>query len=526
MKKVAIVGVEGSGKTVMLAGLGELYSKPDEQGYFLSPKNFATASYVADKIARMRQGEWPTATAEDVLQGLDWSLKHKRADGRPTGVCEISCLDFAGEVYREAFGIRAESGADASKEAEELRRYVREADDIIVLVNLRDVIVNGIGDSRVRESVWITKAILQYAFELSARRSEPRASIVLTQADSYSETIRACGGAKEVLEEYLRDVANNYGWLDVFAVQAVDRTGLDDDGQMIPAKGFKLDGLKPIMGWITSGTVSSGMAFKSSSARKRPLDKGPENTDDAASMPVRDGQKRSKGRTCALGSTSVQGADALFHNGLAYEMGDGCRQDYAKALAFYQDAAEKGHPEACHNAGFMYEFGKGVPKNLQMALSYYRKAAEYGNDDGRAALERLSVAPQQMSSQVQPRWNQAASLASKGADGRETSSQIRSKPSGEKANVVLFGLALLVGAGMAIMCFTTAHWWSGGVLAFVCLGTTAARGDKKTRQGAGWWILYIVLLFLSGCVALADLGWLSIILAFGGVGILNLDEKK
>lgn len=35
MKKVVIVGVEGSGKTVMLAGLGELYSRLDEQGYFL-----------------------------------------------------------------------------------------------------------------------------------------------------------------------------------------------------------------------------------------------------------------------------------------------------------------------------------------------------------------------------------------------------------------------------------------------------------------------------------------------------------
>ncbi|MBQ8111719.1 MAG: hypothetical protein IJ146_00800 [Kiritimatiellae bacterium] len=28
MKKVAIVGVEGSGKTVMLAGLGDLYTYP------------------------------------------------------------------------------------------------------------------------------------------------------------------------------------------------------------------------------------------------------------------------------------------------------------------------------------------------------------------------------------------------------------------------------------------------------------------------------------------------------------------
>ena len=60
MKKVAIVGVEGSGKTVMLAGLGELYSHADENGYFLGPKNYQTASYVAEKIARMRRGEWPT----------------------------------------------------------------------------------------------------------------------------------------------------------------------------------------------------------------------------------------------------------------------------------------------------------------------------------------------------------------------------------------------------------------------------------------------------------------------------------
>ena len=39
MKKVAIVGVEGSGKTVMLAGLGELYAHPDGDGFFLAPKN-------------------------------------------------------------------------------------------------------------------------------------------------------------------------------------------------------------------------------------------------------------------------------------------------------------------------------------------------------------------------------------------------------------------------------------------------------------------------------------------------------
>ena len=98
MKKVAIVGVEGSGKTVMLAGLGDLYTYPDEEGYFLAPKNFGTAAYVAEKIERMRKGEWPVATAGDEMQGLDWTLEWKDPSARrpPEKICEVSFLDFAG----------------------------------------------------------------------------------------------------------------------------------------------------------------------------------------------------------------------------------------------------------------------------------------------------------------------------------------------------------------------------------------------------------------------------------------------
>ena len=259
MKKVAIVGVEGSGKTVMLAGLGDLYTYPDEEGYFLSPKNFSTAAYVAEKIKRMRKGEWPAATAGDEMQGLDWTLRRRvpNSRGRPESICEVSFLDFAGEVYRTAFGIGAGDQALA-EQAEELKRYVREADDLIVLINLRDVIVYGIRDRRVQESMWITNAILDAALAEEAGRKVPRAAIVLSQADSYSETIESCGGAAGVLEKYLPHVANNYGWLDVFAASAVDKTRLDDDGNAVPAEDFTSKGLLPIMTWIRGGVVSNG----------------------------------------------------------------------------------------------------------------------------------------------------------------------------------------------------------------------------------------------------------------------------
>ena len=255
MKKVAIVGVEGSGKTVMLAGLGELYSHPDEDGYFLAPKNYATASYVAEKINRMRRGEWPVATAEDVMQGLDWTFKRRQGGRqRPEDVCEVSCLDFAGEVYRLAFGIR--QGAipgDLADEVAALKKYIRNADDLIVLINLRDIIAQGPQEPRVQESMWITNEILSYALDETGGRRAPRAAIVLSQADSYAETIKACRGPQGVLARYLPHVANNYSWLDILAASAVDKTMLDDNGNEVPSPDFQSEKLRAIMGWIRAG---------------------------------------------------------------------------------------------------------------------------------------------------------------------------------------------------------------------------------------------------------------------------------
>ena len=285
MKKVAIVGVEGSGKTVMLAGLGELYSRPDGNGCFLAPKNYETASYVAEKIARMRRGEWPTATAEDVMQGLDWTLRQRQGEGRrPADVCEVSCLDFAGEVYRYAFVRKGAVPADLADEVESLKNYVRAADDLIVLINLRDIIIRGVHEPRVQEAMWITNAILSYALDEEAGRKTPRAAIVLSQADSYAETIKSCGGAKGVLMQYLPHVANNYDWLDIFAVSAVDKTVLDDGGNVVPAPDFQLGELHQIMDWVLDGFTRRPQARP---PRVRPAPPIPEKDDSPIPPPPR-----------------------------------------------------------------------------------------------------------------------------------------------------------------------------------------------------------------------------------------------
>ncbi len=271
MKKVAIVGVEGSGKTVMLAGLGELYSHADENGYFLGPKNYQTASYVAEKIVRMRRGEWPVATADDVMQGLDWTLRQRVSDHeRPRDVCEVSCLDFAGEVYRAAFGISQNAPSHLGDEVLALKDYIHAADSVIVLINLRDIIVSGEHEPRVQEAMWVTNGILSYALENRSGGRTPRAAIVLSQADSYAETIRVCGGPKGVLAKYLPHVANNYYWLDIMAVSAVDKTVLDDNGNVVPAPDFQPTQLRMIMDWILDDMPVPVRGGASRPASRRP----------------------------------------------------------------------------------------------------------------------------------------------------------------------------------------------------------------------------------------------------------------
>ena len=328
MKKVAIVGVEGSGKTVMLSALGDLYTNPDENGYFLAPKNFGTATYVAGKIRRMRAGEWPSATAGDSLQGLDWTLKQNVGGrSRPKAVCELSFLDFAGEVYRHAFGISSgKAGSELSEQVESLRSYIKEADELIVLINLCDVITRGSDDERVQESMWITNEILNSALGDEEGEKAPRAAIVLSQADSYADTIRACGGPVGVLKKYLPHVANNYGWLDVFDVCAVDKTMIDDGGNVVPAPDFKSVGLVPILDWILEREedvqLGSGHA---------------EDPEDMATPP--DDKKISASRLYGLGRK--------------------------------------------------YEVGKGAKKNVLLAFKYYRAAADAGDPDAKVALRRL-----------------------------------------------------------------------------------------------------------------------------------------
>ena len=62
-----------------------------------------------------------------------------------------------------------------------------------------------------------------------------------------------------------------------------------------------------------------------------------------------------------------------------YDNGQGVKQDYFKAVEWYQKAAEQGLAHAQYNLGVMYEEGRGVKQDYIKAVEWWQKAAEQGH---------------------------------------------------------------------------------------------------------------------------------------------------
>ena len=59
-----------------------------------------------------------------------------------------------------------------------------------------------------------------------------------------------------------------------------------------------------------------------------------------------------------------------------YEEGYGVSQSYARAMAWYKQAAEQGLPEAQHNVGMLYYHGYGTAQNYPVAKQWFKRAAQ------------------------------------------------------------------------------------------------------------------------------------------------------
>jgi len=75
--------------------------------------------------------------------------------------------------------------------------------------------------------------------------------------------------------------------------------------------------------------------------------------------------------------------------GSMYTKGEGCIQDYQKAIIWYRKAAEERDRLAQHNIGDLYYFGQGVEHNDTLAAEWYLKSAEQGYEQAQLKIAVL-----------------------------------------------------------------------------------------------------------------------------------------
>jgi hypothetical protein len=72
-----------------------------------------------------------------------------------------------------------------------------------------------------------------------------------------------------------------------------------------------------------------------------------------------------------------------------YANGEGVAQDNAKAVEWYQKAADQGHARAQFNLGVKYANGEGVTQDNTKAVKWYQKAAAQGDENAKKRLKTL-----------------------------------------------------------------------------------------------------------------------------------------
>ena len=73
---------------------------------------------------------------------------------------------------------------------------------------------------------------------------------------------------------------------------------------------------------------------------------------------------------------STESAEALYQKGNEYYK----KSDFAEAVKYYRQAAEKGNANAQLQLGYCYDKGKGVQQNYEEAFKWFKKSAEQGYD--------------------------------------------------------------------------------------------------------------------------------------------------
>lgn len=251
MVSIAIVGIEGSGKTILATMLAKQFSTQLPHRPLFEPMTVETVRSVERCWKTLEAGEWPPSTPLGQNSVLQWRV---HLNGSTHG--ELTMIDAAGQDLRQLFGEgRINDFDNLPLHLKELAVYVCQADLILLLINLGDIC--GVADSMRRaENQFAAKAILDF---LCVQRADnlPQVALVFTQSDQYQSMINEQTGWEHIAAKNLPSLASAYlgpEGIPVVAVAAISKTkvqmGSDNRPRRVPVAPLQSEGLEDLVAFI------------------------------------------------------------------------------------------------------------------------------------------------------------------------------------------------------------------------------------------------------------------------------------
>lgn len=255
---IAIIGLEGSGKTVLMTVLAKTHSAPVSNGFYLEPISAQTMKRVDGTWLTLRRGEWPPSTPPGEMAELKWKLHFARSGMNYDA--DIRMIDLSGQDMRQLFSnysINQVRKTSAAPHLKPIARYLSEATMLLFILNIRDYVTET-NDERLIENQAALKAALD---QLSGSK---QILLVFTQYDQYEEYINRTGGLDAFCEKYIpyiyyayldpKGKARGASQLSSICVSAVydTQSKIDKSGtaRQVPAPNFTSRGLDELQKWL------------------------------------------------------------------------------------------------------------------------------------------------------------------------------------------------------------------------------------------------------------------------------------
>lgn len=246
---IAVIGTEGSGKTVLITTLAKRLSVIDSRGIFFNPKDSKTLKYVEKVWSTLQSEKWPPSTPPGDLFSLAWKLE---IVGQFE--CDLRLVDTAGQDLRILFGDdQIYSLESLPSHLQDLARYCRESDIILFPINLKDYLGQDKSEQRTANEAAM-KAAMDY---LESKVGSRKVCLVFTQSDLYQDYADKLGGWSNVAAEafpYIYGAHVHGRKVEIIPVSAVANTKVvvDKDGtpRRVPVKGFQSEGLDNLENWL------------------------------------------------------------------------------------------------------------------------------------------------------------------------------------------------------------------------------------------------------------------------------------